>query len=54
MSEGVGKVNFTYRVLQGELGYSVAVNFYTSEGSATSKNIMMAIASMSLYLSGAE
>ena len=37
VSEGAGAVEFTFRVLQGELGFNVHVLLFTSQGSAIGK-----------------
>ena len=37
VSEGAGSVEFSLRVLQGELGYIVDVLLFTSQGSAIGK-----------------
>ena len=37
VSEGAGAVEFTFRVLQGELGFNVHVLLFTFQGSARGK-----------------
>ena len=47
VSEGDGTVNVSYRVLDGELGFDVDVNFFTSNGSAIGKYELYHISSES-------
>ena len=46
VSEGTGSVEFTLRVLQGEVGFNVNALFFTSRGSATGTRLQQ------IHLSG--